>query len=144
MSFGEHPGCIWHMQKSEERKRDRVVIEVTTTVSSHLPVDSLPIGSLHIACSTSAKNNNNIQKKKKKKKKKRKKKKNYSTEYSHVVPHHSTDSAINCLTAQIGRDAVGLVVYGRSSKGINFFGVLSCLPPSHSFSHSFSRPADHC
>ena len=42
--------------------------------------------------------------------------KNYSTEYSHVVPHHSTDSAINCLTAQIGRDAVGLVVYGRNSK----------------------------
>jgi hypothetical protein len=33
-----------------------------------------------------------------------------------VVPHHSTDSAINCLTAQIGRDAVGLVVYGRNSK----------------------------
>jgi hypothetical protein len=49
-------------------------------------------------------------------KKKKKKKKNYSTEYSHVVPHHSTDSAINCLTAQIGRDAVGLVVYGRNSK----------------------------
>jgi hypothetical protein len=47
-------------------------------------------------------------------KKKRKKKKNYSTEYSHVVPHHSTDSAIDCLTSQIGRDAVGLVVYGRS------------------------------
>jgi hypothetical protein len=45
---------------------------------------------------------------------KKKKKKNYSTEYSHVVPHHSTDYAINCLTAQIGRDAVGLVVYGRS------------------------------
>ena len=45
-----------------------------------------------------------------------KKIKNYSTEYSHVVPHHSTDSAINCLTAQIGRDAVGLVVYGRNSK----------------------------
>ena len=42
--------------------------------------------------------------------------KNYSTEYSHVVPHHSTDSAINCLTAQIGRDAVLLVVYGRNSK----------------------------
>lgn len=54
---------------------------------------------------------------------KRNKKKNYSTEYSHVVPHHSTDSAINCLTAQIGRDAVGLVVYGRNSKviGINLF-----------------------
>ena len=44
------------------------------------------------------------------------KKKNYSTEYSHVVPHHSTDSAIKCLTAQIGRDAVVLLVYGRNSK----------------------------
>ena len=33
-----------------------------------------------------------------------------------MVPHHSTDYAINCLTAQIGRDAVGLVVYGRSLK----------------------------
>jgi nitrate reductase cytochrome c-type subunit len=52
--------------------------------------------------------------KSKKKKKKQKKTKNYSTQYSHVVPHHSTDYAINCLTAQIGRDAVGLVVYGRS------------------------------
>ncbi len=46
----------------------------------------------------------------------KKKIKNYSTEYSHVVPHHSTDSAIDCLTSQIGRDAVGLVVYGRSLK----------------------------
>src|ERR1700722_20718329 len=52
----------------------------------------------------------------KKKKTSKKKIKNYSTEYSHVVPHHSTDSAIDCLTSQIGRDAVGLVVYGRSLK----------------------------
>jgi hypothetical protein len=37
-----------------------------------------------------------------------------------VVPHHSTDYAINCLTAQIGRDAVGLVVYGRSLEVKNF------------------------
>ena len=37
-----------------------------------------------------------------------------------MVPHHSTDSAINCLTAQIGRDAVGLVVYGRNSKANEF------------------------
>ena len=69
----------------------------------------------------------------------KKKIKNYSTEYSHVVPHHSTDSAIDCLTSQIGRDAVGLVVYGRSSKVINFFGLLTCLPlPSviHSLSLS--------
>ena len=57
------------------------------------------------------------------KKKKKGKKKNYSTEYSHVVPHHSTDSAINCLTAQIGRDAVGLVVYGRNSKVYRKFFV---------------------
>lgn len=54
----------------------------------------------------------------------KKKCKNYSTEYSHVVPHHSTDSAINCLTAQIGRDAVGLVVYGRNSKVINFSKII--------------------
>ena len=53
-------------------------------------------------------------KKKSNSKKKENKEKNYSTEYSHVVPHHSTDSAIDCLTSQIGRDAVGLVVYGRS------------------------------
>jgi hypothetical protein len=58
------------------------------------------------------------------------KNKNYSTEYSHVVPHHSTDSAISCLTAQIGRDAVLLTVYGRNSKGFfskclnsSFFGL---------------------
>src|ERR1700722_21018319 len=55
-------------------------------------------------------------KKKSNSKKKENKEKNYSTEYSHVVPHHSTDSAIDCLTSQIGRDAVGLVVYGRSLK----------------------------
>jgi hypothetical protein len=54
---------------------------------------------------------------------KKKKKKNYSTEYSHVVPHHSTDSAIDCLTSQIGRDAVGLVVYGRS------LGIWDYRPP---------------
>ena len=33
-----------------------------------------------------------------------------------MVPHHSTDSAISYLTAQIGRDAVLLTVYGRNSK----------------------------
>jgi hypothetical protein len=53
-------------------------------------------------------------KERKKKEEKKKKKKKNSTKYSHLVPHHSTDYAINCLTAQIGRDAVGLVVYGRS------------------------------
>ena len=40
--------------------------------------------------------------------------KNYSTRYSRVVPHHSTDRAITSLTSQIGRDAVCSGVYGRS------------------------------
>ena len=40
--------------------------------------------------------------------------KNYSTQYSRVVPHHSTDWAITSLTSQIGRDAVLSSVYGRS------------------------------
>jgi hypothetical protein len=126
---GEGPATSGTCKKiNRKRKKDqkRVVLgldiitnEVATTISSHLPMDSLPTGLLHIAYSTSAN---------KKKKEKKRKNKNYSTEYSHVVPHHSTDSAINCLTAQIGRDAVGLVVYGRSSKVINFFGLLTCLP----------------
>ncbi len=126
----EHPGCIRYMQKEKKIKRskdqkrvalglDIITYEVATTIPSHLPMDSLPTDLLHIAYSTGAKKNKN---------KNKKNKKNYSTEYSHVVPHHSTDSAINCLTAQIGRDAVGLVVYGRSSKVINFFGLLTCLP----------------
>ena len=33
-------------------------------------------------------------------------------EYSHVVPHRTTDSALQCLTAQIGRDAVSSLWYG--------------------------------
>ena len=41
-------------------------------------------------------------------------KQNYSTQYSRVVPHHSTDWAITSLTSQIGRDAVLSSVYGRS------------------------------
>ena len=45
-----------------------------------------------------------------------------------MVPHHSTDSAINCLTAQIGRDAVGLVVYGRNSK-VEEICILKYRPP---------------
>jgi hypothetical protein len=65
----------------------------------------------------------------KERRKKKKKKKNYSTEYSHVVPHHSTDSAINCLTAQIGRDAVGLVVYGRNSKVKEIY-IFKYRPPA--------------
>jgi hypothetical protein len=42
------------------------------------------------------------------------KEQNYSTQYSRVVPHHSTDWAITSLTSQIGRDAVLSSVYGRS------------------------------
>ena len=33
-------------------------------------------------------------------------------EYSRVVPHRTTDSALQCLTAQIGRDAVSSLWYG--------------------------------
>jgi hypothetical protein len=40
--------------------------------------------------------------------------KNYSTQYSRVVPHHSTDCAITSLTSEIGRDPVLSGVYGRS------------------------------
>lgn len=41
-------------------------------------------------------------------------KKNYDTQYSHVVPHHSTDCAITSLTSEIGRDPVFSSVYGRN------------------------------
>ena len=41
-------------------------------------------------------------------------KKNYSTEYSRVVPHHSTDSARRSLTSEIGRDPVLSTLYGRN------------------------------
>ena len=40
--------------------------------------------------------------------------KNYSTQYSRVVPHHSTDWAITSLTSEIRRDPVLSGVYGRS------------------------------
>jgi hypothetical protein len=40
--------------------------------------------------------------------------KNYSTQYSRVVPHHSTDCAITSLTSEIRRDPVLSSVYGRS------------------------------
>ena len=40
--------------------------------------------------------------------------KNYGTQYSRVVPHHSTDCAITSLTSEIGRDPVLSGVYGRS------------------------------
>ena len=45
-----------------------------------------------------------------------KKKKNYDTQYSHVVPHHSTDCAITSLTSEIGRDPVLSSVYGRNQQ----------------------------
>jgi hypothetical protein len=57
-----------------------------------------------------------------------------------VVPHHSTDYAINCLTAQIGRDAVGLVVYGRSLKVTDCRLLYNrCYTQVPSFSHCESR-----
>ena len=40
--------------------------------------------------------------------------KNYSTPYSHVVTHHSTDGAITSLTSEIRRDPVHSGMYGRS------------------------------
>ena len=40
--------------------------------------------------------------------------KNYSTQYSHVVTHHSTNWAITSLTSEIRRDLVGSSMYGRS------------------------------
>ena len=43
-----------------------------------------------------------------------KKVQNYSTPYSRVVPHRSTDGAITNLTSEIGRDPVLSGVYGRS------------------------------
>ena len=41
---------------------------------------------------------------------------NYSTQYSRVVPHHSTDWAITSLTSEIRRVPVCSSVYGRSWK----------------------------
>ncbi len=43
-----------------------------------------------------------------------KNKKSYSTWYSRVVPHRSTDQAITSLTSEIRRDPVLPSVYGRS------------------------------
>lgn len=49
---------------------------------------------------------------------------NYSTQYSPVVPHQSTDWAINCLTAEIRRDPVLSIVYGRSCCVVFFSGYM--------------------
>lgn len=40
--------------------------------------------------------------------------KSYSTPYSRVVPHRSTDGAITSLTSEIGRDPVLSGMYGRN------------------------------
>lgn len=39
-------------------------------------------------------------------------------QYSHVVPHRSTDWAVRCLTLQIGRDAVLSSSYGSNWKSL--------------------------
>ena len=44
----------------------------------------------------------------------RKSSKNYSTSYSHVFSHRSTDDAVTSLTSEIGRDPVLSSAYGRS------------------------------
>ena len=44
-------------------------------------------------------------------------KKDYSTQYSRVVPHHSTDCADTSLTSEIGRDPVLSGAYGRNQNG---------------------------
>lgn len=46
----------------------------------------------------------------------RNKKKDYSTWYSRVVPHRSTNHAHRGLTSQIGRDGVLSARYGRNRK----------------------------
>ena len=43
-------------------------------------------------------------------------KKDYSTWYSRVVPHRSTNHAHGGLTSQIGRDEVLSARYGRNRK----------------------------
>lgn len=40
--------------------------------------------------------------------------KDYNTQYSRVVPHHSTDCAITSLTSEIRRDPVNSGMYGHS------------------------------
>ena len=60
-------------------------------------------------------NENKKESRKERKETERKKgQKNYGTQYSRVVPHHSTDCAITSLTSEIRRDPVLSGVYGRS------------------------------
>ena len=69
------------------------------------------------------------------KEEKGKKSKNYSTQYSRVVSHRSTDCAITSLTSEIGRDPVLSGVYGRSCKSsflqeyILYFSSISIIRP---------------
>lgn len=54
-----------------------------------------------------------------------KKRKTYSTWYSHMVPHCSTNQARCSLTSEIGRDPVFPALYGRKLKTIEQYTILS-------------------
>ena len=56
------------------------------------------------------------------------KNKNYSTQYSRVVSHHSTDRAVTSLTSEIGRDPVVSSAYGRSRKRNVLFNNIDSFP----------------
>lgn len=58
-----------------------------------------------------------------------KKAKNFSTPYSRVVPHHSTDGAVTSLTLEIGRDPVLSSAYGRSWTKQMYTAYKSSLKP---------------
>ena len=51
------------------------------------------------------------------------KKKDYSTQYSRVVPHPSTDCADTSLTSEIGRDPVLSGTYGRNRRYISHLQI---------------------
>jgi hypothetical protein len=61
--------------------------------------------------------------------------KNYSTQYSRVVPHHSTDCAITSLTSEIRRDPVLSGVYGRSYEYHSTSYPYVCVSSFHINSH---------
>lgn len=61
--------------------------------------------------------------------------KNYSTQYSHVVSHHSTNCASTSLTSGIGRDPVCSSVYGRSWRR----ALKTCIYHSTDFFLVFAR-----
>lgn len=58
-------------------------------------------------------------------------------EYSRVVPHRTTDSALQCLTAQIGRDAVCSLWYGPRYKVRANWGYIG--PNKSEFSKGSAR-----